>query len=66
MMFKDKEREFGEISKQGEILDRVGSRPTCGTRSAKSLGAAEKSLYWLIPAVTLPYIVFRILPLLGS
>ena len=66
MMFKDKEAEFGEISKQGESLDRAGSRPTCGTRWAKSLAAGEKSLYWLIPAITLAYIVFRILPLLGS
>jgi hypothetical protein len=66
MMFKDEETEFGEISKQGEILDRAGSRPTCGRRWAKRLDAAEKSLYWLIPAVTLAYAVFRILPLLGS
>lgn len=65
-MFKDKETEFREISKQVEILNRAGLGPTRGMRWAKRLDTAERSLYWLISAVTLAYIVFRILPLLGS
>jgi len=35
-------------------------------RWVKLADAAERSLYWLIPAATLAYLVFRILPLLGS
>ena len=65
-MYKDKETEFREISKQVEILRRTGLNPTRGNRWAKLLDTAEGSLYWLIPAVALAYIVFRILPLLGS
>jgi hypothetical protein len=35
-------------------------------RWVKLADAVERSLYWLIPAATLAYLVFRILPLLGS
>ena len=65
-MFQDKESEFREISKQVEILNRASLTPTRGMRWVKLVDTAERSLYWLIPAVTLAYIVFRILPLLGS
>jgi hypothetical protein len=65
-MFKDIETESRTISKQVEILNRAGLGPTRGMRWAKRVDTAERSLYWLIPAVTLAYIVFRILPLLSS
>jgi hypothetical protein len=35
-------------------------------RWVKLADTAERSLYWLIPAAALAYLVFRILPLLGS
>jgi len=65
-MFRDKETDFGEMSKQAEILNRDHLSPTREMRWTKLVDSAERSLYWLIPAVTLAYIVFRILPLLGS
>jgi hypothetical protein len=35
-------------------------------RWVKLVDAAERSLHWLIPAAALGYLVFRILPWLGS
>ena len=64
-MFQNKQTEFGEISKEAEILNRASLSPTRGMRCAKLLDSAEGSLYWLIPAITLAYLVFRILPLLA-
>jgi hypothetical protein len=65
-MFNDKETDFGEMSKQAGILKRDHLSPTREMRWTKLVDSAERSLYWLIPAVTLAYIVFRILPLLSS
>ena len=65
-MLTDKETDFGEISSQAKILNRADLNPTRGMRWRKLVDAAEQSLYWLIPAVTLAYIVFRILPRLSS
>jgi hypothetical protein len=65
-MFKDKETDFGEMSKPVGILNRDHLNPTREMRWTKLVDSAERSLYWLIPAVTLAYIVFRILPLLSS
>jgi hypothetical protein len=65
-MFRDKETDLGEVSKQAEILNRDHLSPTREMRWAKLVDGTERSLSWLIPAVTLAYIVFRILPLLGS
>jgi len=65
-MFRDRETDFGEMSKQAEILNRDHLGPTREMRWTKLADSAERSLYWLIPAVTLAYIVFRILPLLSS
>ena len=64
-MFKNEETEFREISNQVEILNRTALSPTRRMRWTKLVDTAERSLYWLIPAVTLAYIVFRILPSLG-
>jgi hypothetical protein len=63
IMSKDRETDFGDISKQDNIPNRTALRPTRGMRWAKQVDAAERSLSWLIPAVTLGYIVFRILHL---
>ncbi len=65
-MFKDKETDFGEMSKPAGILNRDHLNPTREMRWTRLVDSAERSLYWLIPAVTLAYIVFRILPLLSS
>ena len=65
-MFRDKETDFGEMSKQAEILNRHHLSPNREMRWTKLVDSAERSLHWLIPAVTLAYIVFRILPLLSS
>jgi hypothetical protein len=65
-MFRNKETDFGEMSKQAEILNRDHLSPTRETRWTKLVDSAERSLHWLIPAVTLAYLVFRILPLLSS
>jgi hypothetical protein len=65
-MLRDKETNFGEISSRARILNRTDLNPTRGMRWAKLVDTAEQSLYWLIPAVTLAYIVFRILPRLSS
>jgi len=65
-MFHDKQTDFDEISTETEILNRDSLSPTRGMRWAKLLDNAERSLYWLIPAIALAYLVFRILPLLAS
>lgn len=65
-MLADKETDFGEMQKQTEILNRDDLGLIREMRWAKLVDTAERSLYWLIPAGTLAYIVFRILPLLSS
>jgi hypothetical protein len=65
-MLADKETDFEGIQKQTEMLNRDDLGPIREMRWAKLVDNAERSLYWLIPAGTLAYIVFRILPLLSS
>lgn len=65
-MLEDRETDFGEISKNTEFLNRKQLGPTPEMRWTKLVDTAERSLHWLISAVTLAYIVFRILPLLSS
>lgn len=65
-MFQNKQTEFGAVSKQADILNRAGLNPSRRVRLAKLADSAERSLYWLIPAATLAYLLLRILPLLGS
>lgn len=63
---EDKERHFGETSEQTGFLNRDHLSSTRERRWTQLVDKAEKSLHWLISAVTLAYIVFRILPLLNS
>jgi hypothetical protein len=65
-MFQNKQTEFEAVSKRAEILGRAGLDPSHGMRLAKLADSAERSLYWLIPAAALAYLLLRILPLLGS
>jgi|GEM_PF-6699346 hypothetical protein len=65
-MYQNRQTEFVEISKPIEIMPRGSLNPGPGMRWAKLLDNAERALYWLIPAMTLAYLVFRILPWLGS
>jgi hypothetical protein len=65
-MFQNRQTEFEAVSKRAEILSRAGLNPGRGMRLGKLADSAERSLYWLIPAATLAYLLFRILPLLGS
>jgi hypothetical protein len=65
-MLRNKETDVGEIPPPAEILNRGHLTPNRGMRWAKVVDTTERSLYWIIPAVTLAYIVFRILPLLSS
>jgi hypothetical protein len=47
-MFRDKETDFGEMSKQAEILNRDHLSPTREMRWTKLVDSAERSLYWLV------------------
>jgi hypothetical protein len=60
-MFGDRETDFGEISKQIEILNRDDLSPTREMRWTKLVDRAERSLHWLIPAIVLTYIVFKLI-----
>ena len=60
-MFGDRETNFEEISKQIEILNRDDLSPTREMRWTKLVDRAERSLHWLIPAVVLTYIVFKLI-----
>jgi hypothetical protein len=65
-MFQNRQTELVEISKSGETWHRASLGPRRSLRWARLLDSAETALYWLIPAITLAYLVFRILPFLGS
>ena len=65
-MLTNKETDFAEISPAAEILNRNNLNQTRGVRWVKLADTTERSLYWLVSALTLAYIVFRILPLLSS
>ena len=55
-----------DLAKQREISEDIDVNCIRSLRWVKLADSAERSLYWLIPAATLAYLVFRILPLLGS
>ena len=55
-----------DLAEQREIPERIDADYIRSLRWVKLADTAERSLYWLIPAAALAYLVFRILPLLGS
>jgi hypothetical protein len=55
-----------DLAEQQEVPEGVDVDGIRCLRWVKLVDAAERSLYWLIPAAALAYLVFRILPLLGS
>ena len=55
-----------DLAEPREITEGMDTDCIRSLRWVKLADTAERSLYWLIPAAALAYLVFRILPLLGS
>jgi hypothetical protein len=66
MMLEERARDTEGFCKQQEITEGIPVDGRHSLRWVKLADTVERSLYWLIPAATLAYLVFRILPLLGS
>jgi len=66
MMLEERAKESEDFAEPREIPDEIHVDCLRSLRRVKLADTVERSLYWLIPAATLAYIVFRILPLLGS
>ena len=66
MMLEERATDGEDRAEQREIPEGVDTDRIGSLRWVKLADTAERSLYWLIPAATLAYFVFRILPLLGS
>ena len=66
MMPEERATDTEDFAEQREIPEDIDVDCIRSLRWVKLADGAERSLYWLIPAATLAYLVFRILPLLGS
>jgi hypothetical protein len=66
MMPEERTTESEDLAKQPKMPEDIEVNCIRSLRWVKLADSAERSLYWLIPAATLAYLVFRILPLLGS
>jgi hypothetical protein len=66
MMPEQRATESKDLAESREIPEVMHTDCIRSLRWVKLVDTAERSLYWLIPAATLAYLVFRILPLLGS
>lgn len=55
-----------DLAEPREIPEGMDTGCIRSQRWVKLADTVERSLYWLIPAATLAYLVFRILPLLSS
>ena len=66
MMLEERETDGENRAKEPEIAKGIEVDCIRSLRWVKLADTAERSLHWLIPAATLAYIVFRILPLLSS
>jgi hypothetical protein len=66
MTLEERETDSDELAKQPEIAKGIDVDCIRALRWVKLADSAERSLHWLIPAAALAYLVFRILPLLGS
>jgi hypothetical protein len=66
MMLEERETDGENRVKQPEIAESINVDCIRSPRWVKLIDTVERSLHWLIPAATLAYLVFRILPLLSS
>jgi len=65
-MLEERETDSEDLAGQPETAEGIDVDCLRNLRWVKLADTVERSLYWLIPAATLAYLVFRILPLLGS
>ena len=65
MMLEERETDGKNLAKPSKIARRIDVDCTRGLRWVRLADTAERSLHWLIPAATLAYLVFRILPSLA-
>jgi hypothetical protein len=63
---KERTTDHEDIARQPETPRGIDVDCLRNLRWVKLTDTVERSLYWLIPAATLAYLVFRILRLLGS
>jgi len=66
MMLEERETDGEDLAGQPKTAEGIDVDCLRNLRRVKLADTVERSLYWLIPAATLAYLVFRILPLLGS
>jgi hypothetical protein len=66
MMLEEQATESEDLAEQREIPAGIDVNGLRSWRWVRLADTVERSLYWLIPAATLAYLVFRILPLLSS
>ena len=66
MMQEERATDSEDFAEQREVPEGVHVDCIRSLRWVKLADTAERSLYWLIPAAALAYLVFRILPLLNS
>jgi len=66
MMPEEQAPDSKDLAEPREIREGMDTDCIRSLRWVKLADTAERSLHWLIPAATLAYLVFRILPLLGS
>jgi hypothetical protein len=65
MTLEERETDSEDLAKQPETGKDIDVDFIRSLRWVKVADTIERSLHWLIPAATLGYLVFRILPLLG-
>jgi hypothetical protein len=65
MMLEDGETDGNCLAKPPKMAKGIEVDSIRSLRWVKLADKAERSLHWLIPAATLAYFVFRILPSLG-
>jgi hypothetical protein len=65
MMREERATDSEDFAEQPKIPEGIHVDCIGSPRWVKLADTVERSLYWLIPAAALAYLVFRILPLLG-
>jgi hypothetical protein len=66
MRLEERETDSEDFAEERETVKGIEVDCIRGLRWVKLADTAERSLQWLISAAALTYLVFRILPLLGS